>query len=148
MDTLFQNYIPGIVASLIAAFIIWFIDKIITSIQEKSDFNGQWESCLYDDNSNIIKRDIVKIKHNKKTGWIHGNVKRNLPKEETYKEWKIEGLLIGKDIICLIWSKQSFVSLNCSYLRQIEGYEYEGFCLKNINENIEKYKVTLSKMRL
>ncbi len=150
MDILTQNYIPGVVASLIAAFIIWSIKNIIIKIEEKSDFNGTWKSLIYDDNNQLIKEYIIEIKHNKKTGWIHGKAKRKFPQNDTSKKWKALGLLVGKDIICLVWSTQSFVSLNCSYLHQTknEGYEYEGLCLKKNNDKIEKYRTTLSKIEL
>lgn len=97
-----------------------------------------------------MKEYVTEIKHNKKTHWIHGKAKRNFPQNDTSKKWKVLGLLFGKDIICLVWSTQSFVSLNCSYLHQAknEGYEYEGLCLKKNNDKIEKYKTTLSKIEL
>lgn len=148
MDIFTLNYINGIITSLIAALIIWFVKVIFISIQEKSDFSGKWINRLYNKDDNIIKKDIIQIKHNKKTGWIHGKVKRTYPEKEESKNWKVIGLLMGKDIICLIWSTQSFVSLNCSYLTQIEneGYKYEGFCLKNYKNCIKKYKISLEKI--
>jgi ABC-type transport system involved in Fe-S cluster assembly fused permease/ATPase subunit len=150
MNILFQIYIPGIIASLIAAFIIWFIKYIITRIQERSDFNGAWKILIYDSNNQLMKEYVTEIKHNKKTHWIYGRAKRKFPQNDTSKKWKVLGLLFGKDIICLVWSTQSFVSLNCSYLHQTknEGYEYEGLCLKKTNDKIEKYKTTLSKIEL
>lgn len=149
MDILIQNYIPGIIASLIAAFIVWCIKNVILSFHERSDFNGYWESCLYNNDNQLIKKDRIKIKHNKKTDSIHGKANRIIPESDDSKKWKVSGILKGKDIICLIWSTQSFVSLNCSYLHQTENeeYKYEGYCLKNVDDKIEKYKIILRKVK-
>lgn len=149
MDILIKNYIPGIIASLIAALIVWGVKNIILLFRERSDFNGCWESCLYNNENQMIKKDRIKIKHNKKTGSIHGKANRIIPESDDFKKWRVSGILKGKDIICLIWSTQSFVSLNCSYLHQTENedYKYEGYCLKNVDNKIEKYKITLIKVK-
>lgn len=142
-----SGVMSGVIASLIAGLVMWIVGKIVITFQERSDFSGKWLCCIYDQN-NIIKKDIIQIKHNKKSGWIHGKSKRAYPEKDNFKNWKVIGLLVGKDIICLIWSTQSFVSLNCSYLTQIEneGYKYRGYCLKNDKKNIKKYRISLSKI--
>lgn len=143
-----QDFILGVFASLVAAFIIWIIKQIITCLQERSDFNGKWETCLYDTNNAIVKRDITKVKHNKKTNWLYGKVGRAFPLNQIYRKWKMTGLLVGDNIICLVWSKQIITSFNCAYFHQTKDYYYDGYYLKfnNKSNQIEKCKITLSKI--
>ena len=143
-----SNYILGVLTSLTATFIVWFCKKLLTLVEEKSDFNGQRETCLYDLNNTIIKKDVTKVKHNKKTNWLHGKVGRAFPKNQAYRRWDMLGILAGDNIICLVWSKQIITSFNCAFFHQIDDYFYEGYYLKfnNDSNQIEKYKITLSKI--
>lgn len=144
-----QDFILGVIASLVAAFIIWIIKQIFIWLQERSDFNGKWETCLYNDKNNIIKKDITNVKHNKKTNWLNGKIGRSFPINQSYRKWNMKGLLVGDNIICLVWSKQMITSFNCAFFHQISDYYYEGYYLKfNNKENkIEKCKITLSKIK-
>lgn len=150
-----QNYIPGVLASLIAAFIVWIIKKIIIFIFERSDFNGYWANTVYDDENTIIKNDIFAIKYNKKTRWIEGKFIEVMPlrkctisPNDFLQKWQISGILIGKDLACVIWSSQNLIGLNCCYLRLMEnkGYKYEGICLKNSNDKVKAYRMELTKI--
>lgn len=143
-----EDFILGVLASLVAAFILWLVKMSITAFHERSDFNGKWETCLYDTNNIVIKKDITKVRHNRKSNWLYGTVGRTFPLNQTYRKWKMKGMLVGSNIICLVWSKQIITSFNCAYFHQTKDYYYDGYYLKfNDNTNkIEKCKITLSKI--
>ena len=74
-----NSFVFGVATSLVGTFIVWCIKKIIISIQERSDFNGQWETCLYDENDQVVKRDLTKVRHNRRTNWLIGKIGRTFP---------------------------------------------------------------------
>lgn len=57
-------------------------------------------------------------------------------------------MLAGNNIICLVWPNQIITSFNCEFFHQIDDYFYEVYYLKlnNDSNQIEKYKIKLSKI--
>lgn len=142
-----NSFVFGVATSLVGTFIAWCIKRIIISVQERSDFNGQWETCLYDENDQIVKRDLTKVRHNRRTNWLIGKIGRTFPITQKYRRWNMAGLLLGDNIICLCWSNQMITSVNCAFFHQVSDYYYEGYYLRYSHEKncVERRKITLKK---
>ena len=135
------------IALIISIFIILFV-YILIVLFSKSIFNGLWKMRIYDENNLIIEENIVKIKYNKKTHWLHGKFNKTFQNKNNHAKFILAGLLLKYQIVCLIWSLDILqVNINCIFLHLTNDYLYEGYCVKcNEYNQIQKNKITLSKI--
>lgn len=75
------EFLTGVLASLLSVFIAWIIKNAVSLLEYRSGMTGEWEVSIYD-RGNIIKKDKMLIKHNRKTGEIKGNEYREMPYEQ------------------------------------------------------------------
>lgn len=142
------EFLMGVLASLLAAFIAWIIRNAISLSEYRSGMTGKWEVSIYDRTGNIIKKDKMLINHNRKTGEIKGKEYREMPYEQRNREWYINGKMSGKTIMIIAFATEEINSHACGCLRIIEDGFFSGYYLKcsNKTNKIEKIKVDMKKL--
>lgn len=143
------EFLMGILASLLATLIAWIIKNAIKLSEYRSGMTGTWEVSIYDEIGNIIKKDTMLIKHNRKTGEINGKEYREIPYEQRHREWEINGRMSGKIIMIIAFATEEINSHACGCLRLIEDGFFSGYYLKcnNKTSKIEKIKVKMKKCK-
>lgn len=141
------DFYMGVLASLLAAFVSWIINKLIEALECRSGITGKWELFIYEHGS-LIKVDKMIIKHNRKTGMIKGKERRKYPYKQRHRKWKIYGSLSGRTIMLVAFASEEIDSQASGYLKMIEDKYFSGFYLKlNSKTNeIEKIEVEMKKL--
>ena len=133
----------GIISSIIIiVFKIFYMNIIYYT---RSKYSGKWKDEIYDDNGNIIKRDVYDLKHHKKNNTITGTINRISPVEQIHRTWKCSGVLSGEHLIMSFWSEDVIKSDGCIYAVLKEDFTYEGFYLKDENSGIRVIKIKMIK---
>lgn len=137
----------GVTSGLATSFICWLIKELFDYYKyyKGSKYGGIWINEIFDENNQIIKRDIATIKHNQKTNCITGRVKREIPYGQPQKKWRCSGVITDNHIIASFWSSQLIKSDGCVYATFVSDYVYEGFYLKETDSGISKIKIRLTK---
>jgi hypothetical protein len=138
----------GAISSLLAAFIIWAAGQFCIDLIYKSEFSGIWEFRIFDNDSKVIHKDLVKFKHNSKTGMIKGKAKIIEPINSTWKPRKVIGTLRFNRLLVLSYTNQLIQSTSVTHLKLVNEYHFKGYILRyNIDENqIEKMDVDYIKI--
>lgn len=106
---------------------------------------GIWINEIFDEDDQVIKRDIAKNKHNKKTNCIIGTVRRETPYQCPSKKWNCSGIITDDHIIVSFWANDLIKSDGCVYATFVSDYTYEGCYLKEAENEIRKVKIRLAK---
>lgn len=143
-----ENFILGVIASLIATLIGYIIKKVIIYFQNKSGICGNWNSIIYDDNGNVIKRDEIVLKHNKKTGRVYGTMTRNFPYEQIHRKWTFEGILNGDVLVACVRSQETVNSVCSGCFKLMDDCLFAGYYLRwdNMENKIVKVKIEMKKV--
>ena len=115
------------------------------AIRDNGDGSWTWKDEIYDENGNVVKKDIFTIKHNKRTNQITGHVKRVFPNEQTHRKWKCSGVITDNHFILSFWSNDLIMSDGCVYTVLVDDYTYEGYYLRGTKDQIYKIKIRLTK---
>lgn len=137
----------GIVTGLVSSILIILSKMIYTNIicYTQSKYSGKWKDEIYDNNGNIIKRDMYVLKHHKQNNTITGTICRLAPVEQIHRKWKCSGVLSGEHLILSFWSEDVIKSDGCIYAVLKEDFTYEGLYLKTENSDIHIIKIKLIK---
>lgn len=96
----------------------------------------------------MIKRDIYKIKHNRKTNELRGHIKRYFPEDQSYREWEMVGKVDGDGYILIcFWSKvKTYKSRGCIFTRHKGDNIFEGYYLEDHKDGkIDRTPIRLKK---
>lgn len=111
---------------------------------KKSKYTGTWRTYIYDETgTNVIKEDILELKHNVKTNEFKGTIKRDLPTDQRHRDWVFKGAFINDSMLLVFWSKQAIPSYGVEYLIMVGDLEYQGYYLKKDRNSDEIYKVKI-----
>lgn len=135
----------GVFGSVIATGICYLIKIVWTNYQtRKSKYTGYWRTYIYDETgTNIIKEDILELKHNVKTNEFKGTIKRDLPTEQRHRDWVFKGVFINESMLLVFWSKQAIPSYGVEYLVLVGDLEFQGYYLKKDHNSDNIYKVKI-----
>lgn len=141
------NYIVGVISGITASLIWWLIQSMYTYFKfyKNSKYRGIWINEIFDEDNQVIKRDIAKIKHNLKTNYITGIVRREIPYQYPSKKWHCSGIITDDHIIVSFWANDLIKSNGCVYATFVSDYTYEGCYLKEAENEIRKVKIRLTK---
>ena len=125
----FTSLIIGILGSLIAALIMFCLKKRYDNYRiGHSEFSGYWRTDIYeDDNTTLAKTDFMLIKHDKKTNEFRGDIKREKPEEQNYRDRVCRGVFTKDIMLVVVWSKKNLLSHGASHLVMTNDYEYSGY---------------------
>lgn len=142
-----EQFIVGVISGIVASFICWFAKTTYQYFRyyKNSKYRGTWINEIFDENNQVIKRDITTIKHNQRTNCITGRVKRDFPYEQRTKKWYCSGVITDNHIIVSFWANDLIKSDGCVYASFVSDYTYEGYYLKETENRICKVKIRLTK---
>ena len=137
----------GIITGVVSSVIIIVTKIIYTNIlcYTQSKYSGKWKDEIYDNNGNIVKRDMYVLKHHKRNNTITGTISRVAPVEQIHRKWKCSGVLSGEHLILSFWSDDVIKSDGCIYVVLKEDFTYEGLYLKTEHSDISMVKIKLIK---
>ena len=101
------QYLLGVLTSLSATFLIWIGKKVIEVMPWESNLSGEWSLLVYNDESEFLHKEEIKLKHNLVLGKIMGKDIVKYRHKKHRLEAKIEGTFNGQGMIIT-----SFVLLN------------------------------------
>ena len=110
-----------------------------------SKYSGIWDEDIYDDNGQIIKKDIVKLKHHKLNNFLTGEIERIYPNSDNYKRWKCRGIMQNKNIILCFWTEDAMQSDGCAYALLTDDYTFERYYLRNKDRIIKQVRLKAKK---
>ena len=127
-----SSYIIGISGIIIGiiSIVIALAPLIYKRFKEvRSPYTGIWEDRIYDDNNNVIKRDIFYLKQNGNE--IIGTAKRIFPKDQNHRRYEVYGKLLGRDFVAIFWATdQSILSYGCWFITQRNDTTFVGSYLR------------------
>ena len=152
MTDFYINLAAGLVGALILAIVQWLYKYIR---ERKSPYTGAWRGSIYDDEGQLVKRDIVRMRQYGDN--IKGRISRTYPAELRHRKWSLNGKLRGRQMLGVFWSAtQDIPSHGCWYLTQIDDDHFTGYYLSlhrrlseegGLVEIMEPVKVTLERER-
>lgn len=142
-----KEFIMSCVGALIVSFLGWLTKSVYQYFRyyRNSKYSGEWRDEIYNERNQIIKKDIIVLRHNKRTNCVTGSVKRIYPNEQTHRKWQCSGVITANHLIVSFWSDDLIMSDGCVYAVMINDYIYEGYYLKEINNEIHNIKIRLTK---
>ena len=120
----------GVVSSIFGAVVVLLAQYLYRRRNEKrSPYTGLWVNKIYDENDNVIKRDMVHLRQ--KNRQITGVIRRIYPLDQTHRQWILSGRMQGRNMFSIFWSDdQSIHSYGCYFIRQKNDFSFEGYYLK------------------
>ena len=141
-----HGLLSGIIASLIAAWIIYLIHS---AKMKRARFTGVWVEEIKNSNNKTIKRDYFYLKQKRDN--ITGKARRQYPPRENDKCYEANGIVINDDLIALFWATAPTLakSYGCGIVHQKETNLFSGYYY-NIKalENDEKPGVIVEMRKL
>lgn len=143
------NFLLGILASIIATFLYNITKKIYSQyLSSKSHYSGEWQSSILDNNGIVIKKDNLLLVE--KYGKITGTMKRIIPVEQNHREWLVSGFAQkGHILLAIIAKDENQASDGSVYVMQKydeRDNTYDGFYLKAVGNEVEKFHICLEKV--
>ncbi|MFH2066482.1 MAG: hypothetical protein ABIK15_14880 [Pseudomonadota bacterium] len=122
--------IIGVTASIVGGLAVILIQKIIQTVREQNNpYTGKWENHIFDEDGNIIKRDILNVYQIGDE--LYGDIERVFPPNQIHRRWKMTGRLKGKDFFAIFWATDPTISSYGSwYVHQKDDFLFEGYYLK------------------
>ena len=156
------QFATGVIASCIAAFIIWICKvMIVDRFRYKSPYSGIWEEVAYNDDGSVRKKFLLSIKHNRRTHELKGKCTKTSPEINRYSINKIIGVISNNNLIYIVdVNAPAYVrgAVNAVLKENncFKGYylTYDGEELKNIRveikrpQNISEAKKLLCKAKI
>lgn len=122
----------GLLVLTLKTFIQW-------SFENWSRWTGDWYDCIYDDDGNLLKRDVLRLRNFPSTSSVSGSIRGEFPYEKrAHRKWKLKGRIIGNDFIAHFWSAQKGVHSYGAWLLHQHGdadYMFRGKYLKWDDKN-------------
>lgn len=142
-----SDFWVGIVTGVVSSIIIILVKTVYINViyYTQSKYSGKWKDEIYDNDGNIIKRDVYALRHHKRNNTITGTIRRVAPVEQVHRTWKCSGVLSGEHLILSFWSEDVIKSDGCIYAILKEDFIYEGFYLKEECSTTNKIKIRLIK---
>lgn len=137
-----QEFILGIIASLIGALILWGFEEFVKAVRTRSPFTGYWFSLIYE-NEEIVKSDLYHLKHNRRTKEVSGWMERVFPLEQKGRKWRVTGIQNGQDLIIFSHSNKLSTSTAAAVCRLTRDNYFEGFYLRYSENKKEIEKVEI-----
>jgi hypothetical protein len=145
-----NNFLLGVITGVVSSILVAIGKSIyINSLfYMQSKYSGKWKDEIYDSEGNIVKQDEYNLKHHKRNNTITGTIIRVAPVEQIHRHWKCSGVLSGEHLILSFWSEDVIKSDGCIYTVLKDDFIYEGFYLKEEDNNkLSSIKIRLIKER-
>ncbi len=135
---IFMNILLGVVASVVFAAMTYCLNKLRVwyFYYRNSKYSGTWVDEIYDTEAFkerneriVVKRDEYTLVHNKRTNRVVGTVRRVFPMDQSYREWKLTGVIQNQTLIFTFWADDAIKSHGCVYACLTDDYTFEGFYL-------------------
>lgn len=137
--------ILGILGGIISTWLASLIKTAWYGYQTKqSQASGEWRTYIYDDNGiDIIKEDILNLKHDRKTGEFKGTIKRDIPLKQRHREWIFKGVFTKDAMLLVFWSRKEIPSYGVEYLVLTDDFKYTGYYLKHDKTTGDIFRVKI-----
>jgi len=116
--------------------------------EKKSKKTGKWETIIYDDNDEVVKKDIIDLKHNVKTDEFKGTIKREYPYDLNHRNWECKGIFVRDAMLLFFWSKEEIPSCGVEYLVLADDYTYRGYYLKQEKNRDATHKGDITRVKI
>jgi len=133
-DYSWYGALAHLITSMFLSFVLSldFLFNKNKASNSKNNFEGKWNSEIFDDQGNNTKSDIWDFKII--DGYImSGKIKRNQPKEDKAREWFLSGYLVNGEMhVAFTQTDQAGRSHGCALLKKKidQDYVFEGFYFK------------------
>ena len=145
-----HDLLIGVGGSIIGAIIWAVVGKLYSYLRfyKDSEYSGLWEDIIpAKSDGTPEKHDEFKIKHNKRTNTISGEVKRTFPQHQTARNWKMNGVIHDGYFIASFWHEGPQKSNGCIYAKLTEDNRYDGYYLEEHNGIIDQTAIILKKKK-
>lgn len=124
-----EEFYINLASGLVGAVLIFVIQRLYQRITEqRAPFTGTWYGAIYDDESQIVKRDVFRMKQRGDT--VTGVISRTSPPDQTHRKWHFSGKIRGRQFFATFWSvTRDIPSYGCWYLTQISDDRFVGHYL-------------------
>ncbi len=143
-----HDLLIGVAGSIIGA-IIWALGTKVYSyfkFYRDSEYSGTWEDLIpAKPDGTPEKNDEFTIKHNTRDNTITGTIKRIAPKEQTTRNWTLNGVIDDGFFIASFWHRGPQKSNGCLYAKLTADNTYEGYYLEEHKGIIDQTPITLRK---
>jgi hypothetical protein len=124
-----NTIIFGILSSIIGGFILLVFQGYFTHlISLTNPFSGVWHNEILDDKGNVIKRDVIIMKHRRNE--IFGKIRREYPADQKHRRYHFRGHVRGESMLAIFWSDDLGVnSYGSWHVEHTRDFLYEGYYL-------------------